>query len=333
MKPITTKDIFQIADRYCDSALLQHAHAAGVFDLLRQPHSADELATAKGWLVSKTAILLDALAALGLLLKEGTLYRNAPVADSVLVRGEPGYIGDLIEHERLQWGLWGQMDAVLRSPVAVPGQQDLNLPANDYANTVFHRAMMQLAKELLGVVAGLPEWASVQHALDLAGGHGLYLAEVAKRHPHLTGEVWDVASARKTAEAVIAAHGVAERVRFVERDIADPKTYEGVTADAAMLNHCLHHFDHAGIRAIARSVAGVLSRGGFVTILDVHLEPDRTAPVESALFSLYMMVNTVHGQVHPTDEIAAVFTEAGFAVETRLLDSLEGDFLMVGRKR
>jgi len=304
-----------------------------VFDLLRHPRTSTDVATAKGWLADKTAILLDALAALGLVLKVGTEYRNSPAADAVLVRGQSAYIGDLIEHERLQWDLWGRMDAVLRSQDAVPGQQDLNLPANEYANAVFHRAMMQLAGELLGLVAGLPEWTGVHHALDLAGGHGLYLAEVAKRHPHLTGEVWDAPSARRNAEAVIAAHGVADRVRFVERDIADHKSHAGATADAVMLNHCLHHFDLTGVRAIAGSVADILPAGGLVTILDVHLEGDRTAPAENAMFSLYMMVNTVRGQVHPTDDIASVFTEAGFIVETRLLDSLEGDFLMVGRKR
>jgi uncharacterized protein YqcC (DUF446 family) len=291
------------------------------------------VAAAKGWLAGKTTIFLDALAALGLVLKEGSAYRNSPAADAVLVKDQPGYIGDLIEHERLQWALWGRMETVLRSQEPVQGQQDLNLPANEYANSVFHRAMMQLAGELLGLVAGLPEWAGVGHALDLAGGHGLYLAEVAKRHPRLTGEVWDGPSARKNAESVFAAHGVAGRVRFVERDIADNKSYEDATADAVMLNHCLHHFDWTGVRTIAGSVASILPSGGLVTILDVHLDGDRTVPAENALFSLYMMVNTVRGQVHPTNDIAGVFTEAGFAVETRLLDSMEGDFLMVGRKR
>jgi hypothetical protein len=330
---LTPKDIFQIADRYCDSALLQHAHAAGVFDLLQSPRSSSDIATAKGWVMDKAATFLDALAALGLVLKDGSEYRNSPAVDAVLIRGKANYIGDLIEHERLQWELWGRMDAVLRAENAVQGQQDLNLPANDYANAVFHRAMMQLAGELLEVVASLPEWASVHHALDLAGGHGLYLAKVAERHPRLTGEVWDAPSARSNAESVIAAHGVAGRILFRDRDIADRNSYEGVKADAVMLNHCLHHFNWNEVRAIADSVGGILPSGGLFTILDVHLERNRTSPTENALFSLYMMVNTVRGQVHPTEEIAKLFEEAGFAVKTQLLDSMEGDFLMVGRKR
>ncbi|MDW8244615.1 MAG: methyltransferase [Thermogemmata sp.] len=333
MKATSIKDVFQMADRYCESALLQQAHAAGIFELLRYPRTVDDVAAAKGWLRNKTAIMLDALAALGLLLKEGKLYRNSPVADNTLVREAPGYIGDLVEHERLQWRLWEQLDAILRSSVAVPGQQDLSLPANEYANEVFHRAMMQLAKDLVDLIARLPEWTRVRHVIDLAGGHGMYLAEVAKQHPHLTGEVWDLPSARKKAEHVIAAYGIAERVRFVERDIRDQKSYEGVTADAVMLHHCLHHFDQAGVRAIAEHVADLLPSSGLVTILDVHLESDRITPPQSALFSFYMMVNTVHGQVHPTDEIVSIFTEAGFAVETQLLDSLEDDYLIIGRKR
>ncbi|MFM8272981.1 MAG: methyltransferase [Gemmata sp.] len=329
---MTPRDIFQLADRYCDSALLQHAHAAGVFDALTTPKSAGEIAASLGWVPIKTAIFLDALTALGLLVKDGVAFKNAPATSECLVRGRPGYIGDLIEHERLQWSLWGRLGDVLASEGPVSGQQDLNLPADEYANAVFHRAMMQLAGELLGVVTSLPEWEGVRHVLDLAGGHGLYLGELARRHPRITGEVWDVPSARPHAETLLASLGVGDRVRFVERDIAAPASYAGVRADAVMLNHCLHHFDPATVGAILRSVAGTLPTGGIVVALDVHLDRTRTSPAENALFSAYMMVNTVRGQVHPTDEVAALLRESGFAVENRLLDSLEGDYLMVGRK-
>jgi len=330
--PLSVQNIFQIADRYCDSALLQHAHAAGVFDLLRCPHSARDVARAHGWIEPKTAIFLNALAALGLVEKDGSMYRNSNAATAVLAKDSPGYIGDLIEHERLQWNLWGRMGEVLTSREAIAGQQDLTLPANDDANTVFHRAMMQLAGELLDVVTSLPEWDGVRHGLDLAGGHGLYLATLARRYPELTGEVWDAASARRHAESIFAAHGVADRVTFVVRDIADPRSFAGVSADAVMLNHCLHHFAWEDVQTVARCVAGILPTGGIVTVLDVHLDGDRIAPAENALFSLYMMMNTVRGQVHPTEDLVAVLRASGFTVKERLLESLEGDVLLVGRK-
>lgn len=57
------------------------------------------------------------------------------------------------------------MESVPRSQEAVSGQQNLTLPANEHVNAVFHRTMMQLAGELLGLVAGLPEWAGVHHIL------------------------------------------------------------------------------------------------------------------------------------------------------------------------
>lgn len=330
---LTPKDIFEIADRYCDSALLQHAHSAEVFELLHEPRTSFEVATMKGWLEGKTAILLDALVALELLEKDGCIYRNVAIVDSVLVRKQPGYIGDLIEHERLQWNLWGRIDEVLRSNHAVTGQQDVEFPLNHYANAVFQRAMMQLAGDLTDVVADLSEWAGIRYALDLAGGHGLYLCEVAKRHDSVSGEVWDAISAKSHALAVIEKNGLTDRIQFKNRDIGDPRSYEGVIADGMMLHHCLHHFDWKRVKLIAQCVARVIPSGGLITILNPHLEHNRTQPIENALFSLYMMMNSIQGQVHPTNDIVELFQEVGFTLQTTIKPCLGVDVLIVGTKR
>lgn len=326
------QDVFDIADSYCDSALLQFAHASGLFETLTVPLLSNEVAAAKNWIPRKTGILLDALVSLGLLEKDGDAYQNSNVATQSLVRSAPNYIGGLVEHERLQWSLWGRMEDVLTSEKPVAGQQDLHLPENAEANQVFHSAMAQLSLDLLEAVACLPDWNGKRCVIDLAGGHGAYIATLAARHPDLHGEIWDLPSAASFAEATILQHRVGDRVIFRARDIADKCSYDDVKADGILLNHCLHHFTADVMRDIIACAFRALEPGGVMVILDVFLERNRVQPVDGAIFSLYMMMNTVFGEVHPTDEIATAARSLGMEVTVKRLNNLEDDAILVARK-
>jgi uncharacterized protein YqcC (DUF446 family)/ubiquinone/menaquinone biosynthesis C-methylase UbiE len=332
-KPVSSiQDVFDIADRYCEAALLQFAHAAGLFETLTVPLRGDEVATTKNWIPRKTGILLDALVSLGLLDKAAGAYRISNVAAQCLVRAAPNYIGGLVEHERLQWALWGRMEDVLSSENPVDGQQDLHLPADAEANRVFHSAMAELSLDLLEAVVSLPEWTGKRYVIDLAGGHGTYLATLATRHPELHGEVWDLPSAALSAEATFQQYRVGDRVVFRTRNIADERSYNGVKMDGVLLNHCLHHFTADVMRDIITYAFRALEPGGIMIILDVFLERDKVRPVSGAIFSLYMMMNTVFGEVHPTDEIASVARKLGMDVTVKRLDNLEDDAILIARK-
>ena len=330
---LSVKDIFGIADRYCDSAALHFAHQQGVFELLSAAKTSDEVAATLRWQTRKTAILLHALVALGLLERDGQRFTNAAATARALVRSSPDYIGDLVEHERLQWGLWAQLGDILATDEAVAGQQDLNLRADPVANAVFHRAMEQLSNDLVERVIQVEYWSDCSRILDLAGGHGRYLAAVLQAVPDASGEVWDAASAAPYAHRTFDRYDVAHRARFREADISSPSSFERQTADGVMLNHCLHHFDMAGVRRVLSNAVSVLPPGGVITILDVHLDEGRSSPRENALFSLYMMVNVARGEVHPTSEVAGYLTSIGVDVKVEPLQNLEDDFLLVGRRR
>jgi 2-polyprenyl-3-methyl-5-hydroxy-6-metoxy-1,4-benzoquinol methylase len=330
---ITAQDIFDIADRYCDSALLQLAHHQGIFELLQSPKTTEEIAYSKGWITRKTNIVLNALTAIGLLKKRGILYQNSLASNQALVKSSRDYIGDLIEHERLQWQLWEQMDEVLSSKKAIEKQQDLNLPNNSEANAVFHKAMQQLSKVTVNHILNRPELMISGHVLDLAGGHGLYLAQLAHQNSGITGEVWDVPSAREYAENNFLHYGVKNRLSFFELDISNDSNYIGKKADVVMLNHCLHHFEKEAILRILRRVTDLLPIGGTLIIVEVFLEENQIEPVNGALFSLYMMVNTVNGEVHSTQWIIEAIKELGFDVELQHLDNLEDDIMIVGKKK
>src|SRR6516162_7688747 len=96
----------------------RHEHPAAVYpsfamlagmelDLFTQlkdgPLSTEDIARAVGTDRAKTAPLLHALAAIGLLKSDGSRFLNSPEADRFLVRGRPDYIGMRHHAYRRRW--------------------------------------------------------------------------------------------------------------------------------------------------------------------------------------------------------------------------------------
>ncbi len=77
--------------------------------------SAEEMASRCGTHPRSTRMLLNACVALGILEKEGPLYRNSAEARESLVRGKPTYMGDAISHQEDLWPVWGKLHEAVRT--------------------------------------------------------------------------------------------------------------------------------------------------------------------------------------------------------------------------
>ncbi|MET5012490.1 methyltransferase dimerization domain-containing protein, partial [Burkholderia pseudomallei] len=83
---------------YRQSAILHYAVADKLFDLTQTGRSPAEVAASFGMVESKAAILLLALAALGLLTKDGDAFRNTALSARYLSTSRADYIGPIVEH-------------------------------------------------------------------------------------------------------------------------------------------------------------------------------------------------------------------------------------------
>lgn len=314
---LTASDIISMSDSFQESAILQFANTSGLFELLKEPVTAETISESKGWLLRKTTLLLNVLTSLSLVVKSDDKYCNTPSTNRVLTKDGPGYVGALIEHQRLQWQLWSKIGEVISSEEPIEGQQELKLKKDPHANDAFNQAMLQLSKENIASIVALPEMEGEKYILDLAGGHGTYLSAIAKYNPHITGQVWDFATAREAAQHVFADYGVENQIEFREADISKASSYESVKADIAMLNDCLHYFEQETVVQILSQVAGVLPKGGTLLITTIYMDRDCVTPAAAAGFSFYMMMNTAHGQLHPTPWLVDQMENIGFNVEVR----------------
>lgn len=323
-------DLIRMNDLFHESAVLHLATSVGLFDQLTIPATATEIATAQHWVERKTRIVLDVLVALGLLDKSDGYYVDTDSTKRFLTTASDSSMIAIIDHQRLQWSLWGDMDGVLRSDTPTPAQQEVRLARDSAANRAFTRAMIRLSQENVVDLLAVPELAGAGHVLDLCGGHGLYLASLARENPDLTGEVWDLEPARRVAVETLAELGVADRVTFEARDVLAPGAFEGRSADACMLNDCLHYFDRDGVRRVVGGAVSTLAPGGTLIVTTMTLDDDRVTPPGAAGFSLHMMLNTHFGELHPTAWIEEVMGDAGLAVERQPFGSLGRASLLKG---
>jgi hypothetical protein len=89
------RDISQIAYGFMASKVLFAALDLDLFGLLAAaPKTSDQFAGDTGVLRERLEILLAACVGLGLLVKQGDTYANAPASQSYLVRSAPSYFGD-----------------------------------------------------------------------------------------------------------------------------------------------------------------------------------------------------------------------------------------------
>lgn len=326
--------LLRVADQFHDSALLHFAHASGLFELTTEPRSVADVVDRFGWVPRKAEILLDALVAIRLLAKtDDGRYRNVPVSDQYLVKSRPGYMGGVIEHQRLQWRAWSHLGEVMAATEALPWQQEKRLQGDPQANEAFHQAMRNLARANLPRFLALPQVQGRVHVIDLAGGHGTYLAAMARQNPELTGEVWDLAGAEPQALETFREYGCDGRCRFHVRDITEPASFVGARADVVMLNDCLHYFDRPTVRDLLARASELLEPAGTLLVATRVLDEGGTTPTGAVRFSLHMVVNTARGGLHVTPWIAEQMERLGLCVSRSSLDPLGRYVILVGAKR
>jgi len=274
--------------------------------------TAEELATGLACDVRGMSALLDALAAMELLVKTGTRYANTPSSHTFLVRQSPQYVGYMLMHHHHLVAPWSRLDQAVRTgkPVRERPVQD-PIQRESFLMGMFNMAM--------GIAPRLVEDIDLEgrrHFLDLGGGPGTYAIHFCMKNPGLKGTVADLTTSRPFAEKTIARFGVSDRVDFVpcnylEEDI--PGTY-----DVAWLSHILHGDGPDECRMMIQKTAAVLEPGGMMMIHDFILNDTSDGPLFPAIFSLNMLVNTEKGRAYTDGQIREMMTDAGVKQIQRL---------------
>jgi len=268
--------------------------------------------------VRAAEMLLDSLAAIGLLRKRNLTYSNSPVAARYLVSGKPAYQGDILRHYSTLWDNWSGLDTVLRTGKPYRKSHD---------HEAFILGMHNLASlRTEGFMAAL-DLTGVERALDLGGGPGTYSMALAQKCKEVM--LMDFPETLKIARKVIAKAGLSKRIKLLPGDFTSDDMGSGY--DLILISQILHAYDEKACIAMLKKSCRALDQGGRVIVQEFPLDETRTSPLPSALFAINMLVHTAGGNTYTPKEMSGWMKKAGFTnIKTTLLDET---VLIEGRKK
>ena len=305
--------ILEVSGSYWHACTL---HAGVKLDLFSRieagDNTAEEIAGGLGYNVRGVAVLLDALAAMGLIVKAKSRYSNTPASKSLLVKGSPQYIGYMIMHHHHLVEAWSRLDQAVRTgkPARERGAFDKE------ERESFLMGMFNMAMGIAPGLAGQIDLAGRQHLLDLGGGPGTYAIHFCLANPNLKATVADLTTTRPFAEKTISRFGLSDRVDFapcnyLEDDIKG-------SYDVAWLSHILHGEGPDECQMIIKKAVSALEQGGLMLIHDFILNDTSDGPLFPAIFSLNMLINTDRGRSYTEEQIKEMMIEAGLTNIKRL---------------
>lgn len=253
-----------------------------------------------------TGLLLDALAGMGLLVKEKGCYANSEPSSQFLRVSSPDYMGHILLHHHHLIDGWAQLDQAVRSGNPVEKRSY----GEEVERESFLMGMFNLAMGLAPTIASQIDLSGRKRLLDLGGGPGTYAIHFCLVNPDMQAVIFDRPTSEPFASKTTEAFGVANRVHFKGGDfISDP--IGGGPFDVAWLSHILHSNSAENCQLLINKTVEALEPGGLILIHDFILDNSKDGPEFPALFSLNMLIANGYGRSYSEEEIKTMLENAG----------------------
>jgi C-methyltransferase len=189
-------------------------------DLLKDgSRSIDELAASAGANPDSLYRLLRAATAVGVLTElPGRRFQNSEM--STLLRSDvPGSLRAMMRWlgEGSAWQAWGDLTYSVKTgrPAfdKVHGCQVFDYFAgHPESGQIFNDAMTSFTSVTGGAVADAYDFSGIKTLVDVGGGHGGLLVAIARKYPTIKGIVADRPDVAAGASALLASHGLQDRI-------------------------------------------------------------------------------------------------------------------------
>jgi len=333
---ITPDRIMQLGLGFWASKALLSAIEIGLFsELAKGPRNSDELTTHLGLHKRSARDFFDTLVSLGLLGREDGRYSNTAETGQFLVRGEPSYIGGLLEmaNERL-YPFWGSLTEGLRTGAP---QNELKsggdgifeaLYSDPDRLRLFLGAMTGLSLGASRAIAQKFPWNKHKTVLDIGGAQGGLLVQLCLAHPHLRGTNFDLAPVEPIFIEYVKSHGLSERLKFQTGNFFEEAL---PTADVITMGHILHDWNLDEKRMLLEKAYQALPDGGALIVFEALIDDERRQNTFGLLMSLNMLIETPGGFDYTGKDCSEWMRAAGFR-ETRVEHLIGPDSMVVAIK-
>jgi len=327
-------EIMEIIRGFRPAKILMVATDLEIFDNLEEPCPAADIAARVEADPRAVGIILNGLAALGLVVKEGDRFQNGELTSRYLVRGKDDYRGAIVRHMHHTWWGWSELEDTVKRGHAEMAKSERWLdrvpdPEEEWVRE-FIWGMHAIARDLAPKVVPLLDLTGVKKLLDLGGGPATYAITFAQANPTLTATVFDLPGPIEIARENIRRHGLMDRIDTLPGNFL--KDSIGLGYDFIWISQILHSHTEDQCRLIIDKSMAALNPGGQMVLQDFFLDDDGTSPEEAALFSVHMLAVTPGGRSYTHREVAAMMVAAGLNTPEHKPTSPQTSIL-IGRKK
>ena len=318
-KTRSLSNLVQSARAFQESRVLLTALELDLFTTIGEGATAAETAQKLGTDPRATEMLLNALVAVGALVKGEAVF-GCTAESKALGPARPGLL-----HTVHLWDTWATLTECVKSGRAVRSRGPEGFP--EARTRAFIAAMHARAQESARETVRLSGIHDAKRMLDVGGGSGAFSIAFAKTCPELRAEILDLGAVVPLAEEYIREAGLQNRVRVRPGDMRTADFGEGF--DLVLLSAVCHMFGEDENRSLIQRCARALVPGGHLVIRELILQEDRAGPPHAALFALNMLVGTEHGNTYTEGEYRNWMEEADLGTITR--PDPEGDVIVASK--
>lgn len=299
--------ILQLSRDFMECRILLTGAELNIFTALgRKKQTAAELAGQTGLALRGLAPLLDALAAMGLLEKDGDGYWCGEDIARYLSEDSPRSVLPMVLHCVSLWDRWSCLTEIVKG---APCEPDRPFAKPDELRA-FIGAMHVVAAPLAARIVESVGPGGAKMLLDVGGASGTYTMAFLERSPAMKATLFDRPAVIEMARELLESVGLADRVDLVAGDFYRDEFPPG--HDLAFVSAIIHQNSPGQNLELYRKTYRALVEGGRIVIRDHVMSPDRTQPRDGAVFAINMLVGTQGGGTYTFGEIEAGLRAAGF---------------------
>jgi hypothetical protein len=181
------------------------------------------------------------------------------------------------------------------------------LEQNPGMATFFSETMVGFHGREPPAVAEAYDFSGFGSLVDVGGATGNMLGHVLKRHPGVNGVLYDLPHVVADAPALLASHGVADRVEILSGSFFEtvPKGH-----DAYLMSHIIHDWDDGENATILGNVREAMKPDGKLLLVETVL-PEGDEPHMGKMLDMMMML-VPGGEERTAAEYAELLEPNGF---------------------
>jgi predicted O-methyltransferase YrrM len=309
---ITPETILTLSRNFMESRILLTAAELNLFALLApHPLSAGEVAKHLHGPLRAATILLDALSAMGLLVKHEKTYQCIAPVSNFLSPDQPESVLPMILHATHLWQRWSKLTAVLSESEG--GAEEADSPSQKYEELrAFIGAMHAIAAPLAPLMVKAVRAEKSRMLLDVGGASGTYTLAFLGANPQMRVTLFDRPAVIEMARERLEKANLLHRVNLVAGDFYEEDLPTG--HDLAFVSAIIHQNSPEENLDLFKKIFRSLLPGGRIVIRDHVMEPERTQPPSGAIFAVNMPLATAGGNTYTFEEIQAGLVQSGFVL-------------------